>query len=176
MYISPINRLEQFFGPKKAIGDYRGKDSIHDESLTTSLIKTGWKKDIQLVFRWGPASKPTQVLDCWKETLFPSVAAELMRNRYWLFQTILQKQGSVLASLVCCWRFEKVTDLSRTIHFLDFFNPWSISDISSSTFIFNSRMLVKRSVWWTTLQFILQDLPLTSEISRWSLFNAFQVQ
>ena len=75
----------------------------------------GWKIDIELIFREGPASKPTQVLDRWKETLFPSAAAELMRNSYWLFQTILQTQGSVWASLVCCWRFEKVTDLSKSI-------------------------------------------------------------
>ena len=108
-------------GPKKAIVDYRSKDTIHDESLTISLIKIGWKNEIQLVFRGGSASKPTQFLDRWKETLFPSAAAELMRNSYWLFQTILQTQGSVWASLVCCWRFEKVTALSRSIYFLDFF-------------------------------------------------------
>ena len=32
------------FGPKKAIGDYRSKDTIHDESLKISLIKMGWRK------------------------------------------------------------------------------------------------------------------------------------
>ena len=34
------------FGPKKAIGDYRSKDTIHDESLSD---QNGVKKDIQLV-------------------------------------------------------------------------------------------------------------------------------
>ena len=60
MNISPIHGLEHFFVPKKQLVTTVAKIQSMMNNLRS---KWGEKRHIQLVFRGGPASKPTQVLD-----------------------------------------------------------------------------------------------------------------